>query len=83
MFMNKNFIKGLAIGLSTALLVVMISNKKIHCECCGELFNNNHTFKKDICDICFGYNERRGHEQNGYLLKLDDHDYYFNGLDNN
>jgi hypothetical protein len=81
--MKKSFIKGLTIGLSTTLLFVMISNKKIHCECCGELFNNNHTLEKDICDICYGYNERRGHEQNGYLLKLDDYDYYFSGLDNN
>ena len=81
--MNKNFIKGLIAGLSTTLLFVMISNNKVHCECCGELFNNNHTLEKDICDICYGYNERRGHEQNGYLLKLDDYDYYFSGLDNN
>ena len=81
--MKKSFIKGLTIGLSTTLLIVMISNKKIHCECCGELFNNNHTLEKDICDICYGYNVRWGHEQNGYLLKLDDYDYYFSGLDNN
>ena len=77
--MNKKFIKGLALGLGVALLFAVISNKKIHCECCGELFNNNHTAKKDICDICYGYNERRGHEQDGYLLKLDNNKYYFEG----
>ena len=78
--MNKNFVKGLLLGLGAALVITVAANKKIHCECCGELFNNNHTLKKDICDICFGYNERRGHEQNGYLLELDNNKYYFDGL---
>jgi hypothetical protein len=76
--MNKNFIKGLVTGLSAALLVVMISNKKIHCECCGELFNNNHTFKKDICDICFGFHECKGKYEKDYKLELKNNTYYFN-----
>ena len=78
--MNKNFIKGLILGIGATLLISLVANKKIYCECCGELFNNNDTLKADICDICYGYNERRGHEQNGYILKLDDHNYYFDGL---
>ena len=81
--MNKNFIKGLLLGIGVALIVTVAANKKIHCECCGELFNNNHTLEDDICDICYGYNERRGHEQNGYLLELDNGGYYFDGINNN
>ena len=81
--MNKNFIKGLLVGLGVTLVATMISNKEIHCECCGELFNNKHTLKKDICDVCYGYNQRRGHEFNGYLLELDNNRYYFDGLNNN
>ena len=81
----KKFLKGLLMGVVCSSLITYVINEKlinhtVYCECCGELFHNEYTIKSDICDICYGYNERRGHEQNGYLLNLDDHVYYFNGL---
>ena len=81
----KKFLKGLLIGVVCSSLITYVINEKltnhtVYCECCGELLHNEYTIKSDICDICYGYNERRGHEQNGYLLNLDDHGYYFNGL---
>ena len=81
----KKFLKGLLVGVVCSSLVTYVSNEKltnhiVYCECCGELFHIDYTIKSDICDICYGYNEIRGHEQDGYLLNLDDHVYYFNGL---
>ena len=81
----KKFLKGLLMGVVCSSLVTYVINEKltdntVYCKCCGELFHNEYTIKSDICDICYGYNERRGHESDGYLLNLDDHVYYFNGL---
>lgn len=44
----------------------------VNCDFCGEVFNNETTQLKDMCDICFGWNEHKasltenGIEVNGY-----------------
>ena len=55
----KKIIIGILIGSAITLIGVGISNKihKVHCNYCGELFNNANTIEKNICDICYGWIE--------------------------
>lgn len=55
----KKIISGITIGIVITLIGVIINSEihTIHCEYCGELFNNTHTVEKNICDICYGYIE--------------------------
>lgn len=55
----KKIISGIIMGIVITLIGVIIHNKihTINCEYCGELFNNEHTIEKNICDICYGWIE--------------------------
>ena len=78
--MKKSFIKGLFLGCLIVLVACKISQSKhtIYCESCGEIFNNKTTFKKDICDICYGFHECKGKHEKDYKLELKNNTYYFN-----
>ena len=55
----KKIIIGILIGATVTLIGVGISNKihTVHCNYCGELFNNANTIEKNTCDICYGWIE--------------------------
>lgn len=55
----KKIIIGMLIGATITLIGMGIFNKihTVHCNYCGELFNNTHTIEKNTCDICNGWIE--------------------------
>ena len=55
----KKIIKGIIIGLIIALIGIKVYNSihTVHCNYCGELFNNANTIEKNTCDICYGWKE--------------------------
>ena len=55
----KKITKGIIIGLIIALIGIKVYNSihTVHCNYCGELFNNTNTMEKNVCDICYGWKE--------------------------
>ena len=63
--------------------VIMISRShEVNCEFCGEVFNNKHTILKEMCDVCFGWNEHKATmSENGIQVNFEDGTgYYFEGI---